>query len=72
MGVFFTVAATDILNKPAALGSEVTWIDADLDEPLAMQYESFDVIVCCEVIHCLENPRGAAREFFRLLRPGGQ
>jgi 2-polyprenyl-3-methyl-5-hydroxy-6-metoxy-1,4-benzoquinol methylase len=49
----------------------VVWIDADLDESLVKPDESFDVILCCEVIHCLENPRAVAREFFRLLRSNG-
>jgi 2-polyprenyl-3-methyl-5-hydroxy-6-metoxy-1,4-benzoquinol methylase len=49
----------------------VRWIDADLNESLAAPDESFDVILCCEVIHCLENPRAVAREFFRLLRSNG-
>jgi 2-polyprenyl-3-methyl-5-hydroxy-6-metoxy-1,4-benzoquinol methylase len=61
----------DILPKPFDMPPEVLWIDADLDEPLAEPDESFDVILCCEDIQCLENPRAIAREFFRLLRSNG-
>jgi 2-polyprenyl-3-methyl-5-hydroxy-6-metoxy-1,4-benzoquinol methylase len=71
MNRFSSIAAADILPKPSDMPSQVVWIDADLDETLAKPDESFDVILCCEVIHCLENPRAVAREFFRLLRSNG-
>jgi 2-polyprenyl-3-methyl-5-hydroxy-6-metoxy-1,4-benzoquinol methylase len=71
MNRFSSVAAADILPKPSDMPSQVVWIDADLDESLVQPDESFDVILCCEVIHCLENPRAIAREFFRLLRSNG-
>ena len=67
----FLIVAADILPKPFDLPPEVLWIDADLDEPSAEPDESFDVILGCEVIHCLQNPRAIAREVFRLLRPNG-
>jgi 2-polyprenyl-3-methyl-5-hydroxy-6-metoxy-1,4-benzoquinol methylase len=68
---FCSIAAVDILPKPSDMPPDVLWIDADLDESLAEADESFDVILCCEVIQCLENPRAVAREFFRLLRSNG-
>jgi len=71
MNRFSSIAAADILPKPSEIPPDVLWIDADLDESLAQSDESFDVILCCEVIHCLENPRAVAREFFRLLRSNG-
>ena len=71
MNRFSSVAAADILPKPSDLPAQVVWIDADLDESLAEPDASFDVIVCCEAIQCLENPRAVAREFFRLLRSNG-
>jgi 2-polyprenyl-3-methyl-5-hydroxy-6-metoxy-1,4-benzoquinol methylase len=71
MNCFSSIAALDILPKPSNMPPEVLWIDADLDESLAEPDESFDVILCCEVIQCLENPRAVAREFFRLLRSNG-
>jgi 2-polyprenyl-3-methyl-5-hydroxy-6-metoxy-1,4-benzoquinol methylase len=71
MNVFSSLAAADILSKPIDLPTKVRWIESDLDEPLAESDESFDVILCCEVIQCLENPRAAAREFIRLLNSGG-
>jgi 2-polyprenyl-3-methyl-5-hydroxy-6-metoxy-1,4-benzoquinol methylase len=71
MNLFSSLAAADILPKPFDMPPEVLWMDADLNESLAAPDERFDVILCCEVIHCLENPRAIAREFFRLLRSGG-
>jgi 2-polyprenyl-3-methyl-5-hydroxy-6-metoxy-1,4-benzoquinol methylase len=69
MNRFCSIAAADIV--PFDMPREVRWIEADLNETLAEPDESFDVIVCCEVIQCLENPRAVAREFIRLLRPSG-
>jgi 2-polyprenyl-3-methyl-5-hydroxy-6-metoxy-1,4-benzoquinol methylase len=72
MNRFSSITAADILPKPSELPPEVLWIDADLNESLSAPDESFDVILCCEVIHCLENPRAVAREFVRLCVQTGQ
>src|SRR5262249_22489141 len=71
MNVFSSVTAADILPKPFDIPPEVLWIDADLDEPLGTPDGRFDLIVCSEVIQCLENPRAIARDFLRLLCPNG-
>jgi 2-polyprenyl-3-methyl-5-hydroxy-6-metoxy-1,4-benzoquinol methylase len=68
---FATVTAADLMPRPASLGENIAWIEADLNEPLPYDGASFDVIVSAEVIEHLENPRFVAREMFRLLRPGG-
>jgi 2-polyprenyl-3-methyl-5-hydroxy-6-metoxy-1,4-benzoquinol methylase len=62
----------DILPRPAGLPAEISWIQADLNDPLVIPDESFDVIVSTEVIEHLENPRAMIREFWRLLRPAGK
>ncbi len=49
----------------------VQWITADLNEPLALDAHQFDLITAVEVIEHLENPRATAREWLRLLKPGG-
>ena len=51
--------------------AKIRWVTADLNAPLAMPAASFDVIVALEIIEHLENPRAVAREWRRLLRPGG-
>jgi 2-polyprenyl-3-methyl-5-hydroxy-6-metoxy-1,4-benzoquinol methylase len=71
MELFSSVTGADILPKPEDIPPKVNWIEADLHERLLEPDETFDVIVCCEMIQCLENPRAVAREFARLLRPGG-
>ena len=69
---FKSVSAADIMAKPQHIAVDVSWVPCDLDAELPFQNETFDSIVCCEVISCIENPRALAREWFRLLRPGGQ
>ena len=69
--LFTTVAAADLLPRPASLDESIAWTAADLNESLPYDSASFDVIVAAEVIEHLENPRFVAREMFRLLRPGG-
>lgn len=70
-GHFDSISAVDIMPRPDDLGASVTWHCCDLNEPTNIPAESFDVIVSAEVIEHLENPRAMAREWFRLLRPGG-
>jgi 2-polyprenyl-3-methyl-5-hydroxy-6-metoxy-1,4-benzoquinol methylase len=70
-GRFTSVTAVDLLPKPSDLDPVIHWVNADLEDPLSLPAESFDVIVCCEAISCFENPRALGREWFRLLRPGG-
>jgi ubiquinone/menaquinone biosynthesis C-methylase UbiE len=39
---------------------------------LRFEDNSFDVVLCCNVLHQLSNPGAAVREFRRVLRPGGK
>lgn len=71
LGCFNSITALDIMQRPAEIDEAIKWLSWDLNEPINMPEQSFDVIVSAEVIEHLENPRAVARDWFRLLRPGG-
>jgi 2-polyprenyl-3-methyl-5-hydroxy-6-metoxy-1,4-benzoquinol methylase len=68
---FESVSAADIMPVPEGLAGKAEWIEMDLNSPLPLAGETFDVIVAAEVIEHLENPRFVVRELFRMLKPGG-
>ncbi len=71
MNRFSSITATDLINRPNNLDDSIRWINNDLNIASNFPPESFNTIVASEVIEHLENPRFIAREWFRLLRPGG-
>ncbi len=71
LGRFSCITALDLMSRPDGIDESIGWITWDLNEALNIPAQSFDVIVSAEVIEHLENPRAVAREWFRLLRPGG-
>ena len=67
-----TVTAADLASYDGGVTEpKVRWVQADLNEPLPLPARSFDLVVGAEIIEHLENPRAVAREWRRLLRPGG-
>jgi SAM-dependent methyltransferase len=64
------VVAADLVEyeEPTA---HVDRITCDLNEPLDLPDASFDAVAAIGVLEYLENPYAVAREWFRLLRPGG-
>lgn len=69
---FSQVTAVDIAQFPGALQHpKLQWLYCDLNTSIPVSNESYDAVISCEVIEHLENPRSLAREWFRILKPGG-
>jgi 2-polyprenyl-3-methyl-5-hydroxy-6-metoxy-1,4-benzoquinol methylase len=62
-------ADREALAAAAKLGIETHW--ADLDEPLAFDEASFDVVVAGELLEHLRDPGRLVGDVRRVLRPGG-
>lgn len=69
---FEEVEGADILPRPDNLPSEIAWHRFDSNEAGVLPAKGFDAIIAAEVIEHLENPRQVAREWFRILKPGGR
>lgn len=67
----FHLYGADLMPCPEPLKNNVQWIQGDLNLPLNLDDETFDVISAIEVIEHLENPRATVREWKRLLRRDG-
>lgn len=52
--------------------SNIIWEILDLNKPLPYNNETFDHIICTNVLFALENPYKALLEFKRVLKPGGK
>jgi len=70
-GLFGQIDGADILPRPENLPSTISWHRLDLNDADAIPAASFDVVIAAEIIEHLENPRQVAREWFRILKPGG-
>jgi 2-polyprenyl-3-methyl-5-hydroxy-6-metoxy-1,4-benzoquinol methylase len=68
---FTSVTGADLMTRPAGMPSDVQWVSCDLNESTPLSAAAFDVILAPEIIEHLENPRALAREWFRMLKPGG-
>ena len=62
-------ADREALAEAAKLGIETHW--ADLDQPLELPDESFDVVVAGELLEHLRDPQRLVADVRRVLRPGG-
>ena len=71
LGRFDQIAGADILARPEQLPPDIAWHCLDLNEGESVPPSSFDTVISAEVIEHLENPREVAREWCRILKPGG-
>jgi SAM-dependent methyltransferase len=62
-------ADREALGEAAKLGIETRW--ADLDRPLELPDDSFDVVVAGELLEHLRDPHRLVADVRRVLRPGG-
>lgn len=58
--------------RAATVDPRIEYRQADLNEPLPCASESFDVVVCTEVLEHIPSQHAAIQEFYRVLRPGGR
>jgi 2-polyprenyl-3-methyl-5-hydroxy-6-metoxy-1,4-benzoquinol methylase len=71
LGRFEQIDGADILPRPEDLPSAIPWHSMDLNYGDMVPAASFDAVIASEVIEHLENPRKVAREWYRILKPGG-
>jgi methionine biosynthesis protein MetW len=62
-------ADREALAEAERRGIETHW--ADLDQPLAFDDASFDVVVAGELLEHLRDPESLVAQILRVLRPGG-
>ena len=64
----------EMLQKAQVRLAHFDHVDYRVEDATALSFEdsAFDVVLCCNVLHQIANPEKAAREFYRVLRPGGK
>ena len=66
----FQTTAIDF-NKGNFVAESIDFIQADLNKPLPIANDTFDIVAALEVIEHLENSYALLREITRVLKPGG-
>jgi SAM-dependent methyltransferase len=60
------------LARAAGREGPLTAVEADITAPLPLDSESFDAVICQNVVECVADRAGLLREIHRVLRPGGR
>jgi len=69
-GRFSSLSGVDLYERPSNLDNSISWHQQDLNNPVTI-LDSYDVVICSEVIEHLENPRQTFRSLNQLTKPGG-
>jgi 2-polyprenyl-3-methyl-5-hydroxy-6-metoxy-1,4-benzoquinol methylase len=69
---FDKMIGADLMQRPSNLPEAIEWLAQDLNHPLSIPDDHLDALLSVEVIEHLENPRAVARDWFRMLKPGGR
>ncbi len=67
----YTMHACDCLPETDWKLKHIAYRQCNIAQGLPFQDETFDYVVCTEVIEHMENPFALCREIRRVLRPGG-
>jgi SAM-dependent methyltransferase len=60
------------LARAAARAGPLTTVEAEIGAPLPFDPQSFDAVICQNVLECIADRAGLLREIHRVLRPGGR
>jgi ubiquinone/menaquinone biosynthesis C-methylase UbiE len=69
-----TDIAPEMLEKAKTRLANFNHVDYRVEDAAALSFDdhSFDVVLCCNVLHQMADPEVAVGEFHRVLRPGGR